>query len=201
MAELKDFADRLKAIQQQYRDTVEREGKAIVLRAAKEIFEKCPTVAGIRWTQYTPHWRDGDTCYFEYHGLNAKCGDITAAKEAEIAETEKQLADRMLKLQDAAKAQDYKRAAQMTNEVESLSRSLIAWKKGNYDDELEWTEDGIYEPDEAFGITQEAFDMLNALDDMLRGLGDALQLIFDDHVMVTLLPEAEDFEVTEFSHD
>ena len=35
--------------------------------AFKTFFEENSTITGLRWKQYTPHWNDGETCYFGVH--------------------------------------------------------------------------------------------------------------------------------------
>lgn len=34
---------------------------------AKKIFESCPDLKSVSWTQYTPYFNDGDTCEFSVH--------------------------------------------------------------------------------------------------------------------------------------
>lgn len=39
-------------------------GEEAFVEAYKTLFEKHPKVESIRWTQYTPHFNDGETCEF-----------------------------------------------------------------------------------------------------------------------------------------
>lgn len=34
------------------------------VKSLKPVFDKYPSLLGYSWTQYTPYWNDGDTCYF-----------------------------------------------------------------------------------------------------------------------------------------
>jgi hypothetical protein len=36
-----------------------------------DIFQKYPDLVKVGWTQYAPHFNDGDPCEFNYHGLNS----------------------------------------------------------------------------------------------------------------------------------
>lgn len=46
------------------RAAVQEHSKTAVEEHFKRFFEKYPQVAGIRWTQYTPYFNDGDPCSF-----------------------------------------------------------------------------------------------------------------------------------------
>ena len=43
---------------------IKAEGEKAVKSFFKEYFEKRPDVYGVRWTQYTPYFNDGDPCVF-----------------------------------------------------------------------------------------------------------------------------------------
>lgn len=47
-------------------------GKAVLAMAISQLFDAAPEVAAIRWTQYTPHFNDGDPCTFNVHGVQVK---------------------------------------------------------------------------------------------------------------------------------
>lgn len=44
--------------------------RKVVDEAASELFEACPEVHQIHWTQYTPHFNDGDACDFSIHDMH-----------------------------------------------------------------------------------------------------------------------------------
>lgn len=43
---------------------LQEKGQSIFEEAAKEIFKKYPNLDSFSWTQYTPHFNDGDACNF-----------------------------------------------------------------------------------------------------------------------------------------
>lgn len=48
---------------------IQAEGGKAVSAFLKEYFDKRPDVYGIKWTQYTPHFNDGDACVFSLHSI------------------------------------------------------------------------------------------------------------------------------------
>jgi len=50
--------------QKALREQVNLSGKAALAEAFKQFFETNPTVVAVKWTQYTPHFNDGDPCVF-----------------------------------------------------------------------------------------------------------------------------------------
>ncbi len=57
MAEYQEKAKSLKA-------QMRKEGEAVFREMFKEFFEATPGVIAVRWTQYTPHFNDGEACVF-----------------------------------------------------------------------------------------------------------------------------------------
>lgn len=56
-------------------DAAREQAKAILAPGLKEFMEAHPSVKAIGWTQYTPHFNDGDPCTFGVHGLHASASD------------------------------------------------------------------------------------------------------------------------------
>lgn len=50
---------------------IRTEGETAVKAYLKEYFDNHPDVYGIKWTQYTPHFNDGDACVFGLHTVSA----------------------------------------------------------------------------------------------------------------------------------
>jgi hypothetical protein len=48
---------------------IRKEGEKAVRAFFIEFFEKRPDVFAVRWTQYTPHFNDGEPCVFGLHGI------------------------------------------------------------------------------------------------------------------------------------
>jgi len=74
MQEIKDRLaekrDEIKKLQ----DQVSKDVKVLFNDGFKEIFESCPELVGVRWTQYTPYFNDGDACNFRsYHECPIVC--------------------------------------------------------------------------------------------------------------------------------
>lgn len=47
----------------------------------KVFFTKHPEIDGVRWTQYTPHFNDGDVCEFGRHEFGAKVTVLEKSKK------------------------------------------------------------------------------------------------------------------------
>jgi hypothetical protein len=74
LAELQERFDTLTAKSKQLRDerkAVKKElgqaGKELFEEEAKSLFVAYPDLESFAWTQYTPHWNDGDTCHFSVY--------------------------------------------------------------------------------------------------------------------------------------
>jgi hypothetical protein len=74
--------EKLKKLKADYRELVEREGKAILKGVLDQFFTKFPNVDSIRWEQYTPYFNDGDACTFSVNepyvrlkGTSENCED------------------------------------------------------------------------------------------------------------------------------
>ena len=70
--DLKQFGEKLTQMKDEYKKAVQENGEAVVKEAARELFTQFPDLQGVRWTQYTPYFNDGDPCYFRYGWMEAK---------------------------------------------------------------------------------------------------------------------------------
>ena len=59
--------DTLIKVMAEAREQVKKAGKNAVAALFKHFFATNPDVTGIGWTQYTPHFNDGDPCEFSVH--------------------------------------------------------------------------------------------------------------------------------------
>jgi hypothetical protein len=57
------------------REEMVKLGRDALTAEFKRIFEEWPEIEGIRWTQYTPYFNDGDPCVFHVNGSYVKIGD------------------------------------------------------------------------------------------------------------------------------
>ncbi len=64
---LKQVSEELSEAQRKVQEFAKAEGSQAVFAAFQPFFEKFPRVGAIRWTQYSPHFNDGDPCTFSVH--------------------------------------------------------------------------------------------------------------------------------------
>src|SRR5688500_16423470 len=77
---LTEFKKQKKALEGQ----IATHGKAALADAFKTFFQANPSVDAVRWTQYTPHFNDGDVCEFGRNGfLVSGTFDVEDAPEEE----------------------------------------------------------------------------------------------------------------------
>lgn len=53
----------------EFKAKFKKNAQAAMKKAFKEFFEKNPSITSIYWTQYTPHFNDGDDCEFGVHEM------------------------------------------------------------------------------------------------------------------------------------
>jgi hypothetical protein len=64
---LKQVSEELNAAKAKVQEFAKNEGRAAIGAAFQGFFERFPKVQGVKWTQYTPHFNDGETCVFSVH--------------------------------------------------------------------------------------------------------------------------------------
>lgn len=64
---LTEISSEMKAAQEKLLVFAKTEGKAAIGAALAKCFEAPTNLVRIEWTQYTPHFNDGDTCTFRVH--------------------------------------------------------------------------------------------------------------------------------------
>ena len=60
IAEIKQKQAEIKRLQKELQD----KSSEIFLSSFKNLFEETPKLKSFAWSQYTPYFNDGDTCYF-----------------------------------------------------------------------------------------------------------------------------------------
>jgi hypothetical protein len=83
MAIDKKLKERLKAIDK-IRDELTKAEKSAakdIMGLLKDLMGKNPNLTGMRWTQYTPHFNDGDACEFGINEPEYQFGLPTPAKD------------------------------------------------------------------------------------------------------------------------
>jgi hypothetical protein len=63
MGKKKELQNSLEELRKEYKNVV----KEAFADEAKVLFDQFPAMESFGWNQYTPHWNDGDTCYFSAH--------------------------------------------------------------------------------------------------------------------------------------
>jgi hypothetical protein len=77
MMDLKEYREKKAELDKKVAD----HGKDALAREFQTFFEKFPEVGAVRWTQYTPHFNDGDECVFDRHSFEASLDFVSSLKE------------------------------------------------------------------------------------------------------------------------
>ena len=153
-------------------------------QSLKEIFKKHKDLVSFSWSQYTPHWNDGDECLFsantDYIYLNGsdESDSLWDIKSLYADVVNKEGSIKKLKAENVklAKKKDQKW------QIESNERKIEEIEKANLG-ELNWK--------------------LNALEDINNLLdnadSDALLEMFNNHVKVTATRDG--IETEDYEHD
>jgi hypothetical protein len=64
----KDLMTQLQDLQNEYEKKAKKIGKPAFVEMASAIFDAEPKLGAIAWTQYAPHFNDGEACTFSVHG-------------------------------------------------------------------------------------------------------------------------------------
>ena len=64
-----------------------KNAQGVIAGEFQEFFSKHPEIIAIRWTQYTPHFNDGDVCKFSRHEFDSKV-TLNEKKRGEVGEAE-----------------------------------------------------------------------------------------------------------------
>lgn len=51
---------------------IQQEGRNLFGAAVDELFQECPEIHSLRWTQYTPYFNDGDVCEFSINDVDVR---------------------------------------------------------------------------------------------------------------------------------
>ena len=67
MTTLSEVSTKIQTARAELREFAKTQGAEAIGAAFKPFFAAFPDAADIRWTQYTPHFNDGDACTFSVH--------------------------------------------------------------------------------------------------------------------------------------
>lgn len=85
---LKEFKAKREALEKEMADS----GKRLFSEAAADIFAAHPVLISFAWTEYAPHWNDGDPCTFSAHteDVYLKTSDQTEVEDDEDEDDEEE---------------------------------------------------------------------------------------------------------------
>lgn len=63
----RDLMQQLTDLNKEYEKTAKRIGKPAFVELSQKCFDACPELGAIVWTQYAPHFNDGEACTFSVH--------------------------------------------------------------------------------------------------------------------------------------
>lgn len=155
---------------------LQEDGQAALKEAFDDFFSKHPEATSIVWTQYTPYFNDGDTCYFGIHDWELKVDpDFMAddTKETWYADHE-----------DEDDNEYHYGEADYTYYLKKVSGD--SWNK----------------PKNPRELTKEEASLLkdfNELESSCQDIEDVMQTVLGDHVKVVATKDG--FDIDEWSHD
>ena len=111
--------------QEEFKKKMKDDGKVAVKAALKDIFDNFPQIEAIRWTQYTPHFNDGDACVFSVNECYVKFKDHVADPELDDEEDEMDSFIDAYSLEEAIKDKDLKKIIpKVINEFEECIQGM-----------------------------------------------------------------------------
>jgi hypothetical protein len=69
--DLNEFKATVEKLDEERTKVMREHGQAALGGAFKELFDKHPKLESVTWTQYTPHFNDGDACVFSVNGFES----------------------------------------------------------------------------------------------------------------------------------
>lgn len=209
---LKNF-DELNNQIEKARQTMRENSKGLIEGATKILFESCPEIKQVHWTQYTPYFNDGEACEFSVNEFNFQLfvDEDFEPYESSMLYTQKQL-DSAVKDYETAVAyqanpeawvENYKKEykARWGREYSSYYRDQI--RPHPYDPkEAQETIDEIKAfmekiPEKRAAQIEENFKAFkNAMNKIPE---DVMEAVYGDHALVIITREGT--EIEEYSHD
>ena len=168
-------------MKKEYMKKIKKDGQEVVKNLLKDFFKDNTLVKSVKWTQYTPYFMDGDPCVFSVNEASLKVDDITYLRN--------NLKDYCL----AKSSYEYDRFAgkRIQTPKVTLTDAELLGESGERGDGFisGWDlEDGasLKKP-------------LIELNNILQQADDILEVVFGDHVEVTVHPDR--IETEECEHD
>lgn len=209
---LKNF-DELNLQIEKARQTMRENSKGLIEGASKILFESCPEIKQVHWTQYTPYFNDGEACEFSVNDFNFQLFDDEDFEpyESSTLYTQKNLDSAVKAYENAvayqanpeAWAENYKNEykARYGREYSSYYRDQIR----PYPHDPQEAQETIDEikafmekiPVERAGEIENNFKAFkNAMNKIPE---DVMEAVYGDHALVIITREGT--EIEEYSHD
>lgn len=145
----------------------------------KPLFDKSSKINSVGWTQYTPHFNDGDTCEFSVN-RDKESLYINCTSVYDIPETKEDLSVYITEI-NKEEVKEY------------ISKKGYSWLKDRKIGESSY----IQNKDQDFKLVQEIKDFHNILTDIPEEL---FKDLFGDHVKVTI-HRGGNVVVEDYDHD
>lgn len=186
----KDAEIRLEAVRTEIRNA----GRAALADASAAFFERNPCVHGIRWTQYTPYWMDGEECTF-------------SANEPELELTKRIFDDgqhdllrrRTFYLGEIEKARAFMEGGQDSPPKDRWAKTYSQRDVDRAEGEIAKIDEIIESVGGADAYARIVADF-NVISRFIKSIKNSdLELIFGDHVQVSVTKDGA--TVSEYDHD
>lgn len=212
---LKQVTGELEAAKARMREFAKSEGRSAVHAAFQELFAKYPRIGAVRWTQYTPHFNDGEPCVFSVHdpeflraeliaeGLEVEL-KVRGASEGRVAEFVQSFPGVIGFQSEGTDGDEFTCVVTMSSDMRPQLMQALAI--GGFAvlslQQIESDDDDDDEDDFDWNIDDEKYGIgsSDAFDEMWGEIGDdILEEIFGDGVQVTVT--RDEIEVVDYKHD
>lgn len=164
---------------------MQRDGQVALKAAFADFFDAHPEATAIVWTQYTPHFNDGDACTFGVNDFELK------VDTNKIAEDVKKL---VIDQSNSEYGYGDGCAAGAVAMIEDTASNRKTMKEPWYKDKYEGIVLRKLTPEE-----KSLIEDFNELTDSCHAIPEILEMILGDHVMVTATKQG--FHTDEQDHD
>lgn len=189
----KEAEIRLEAVRTEIRNA----GRAALADASAAFFERNPGVHGIRWTQYTPYWMDGEECTFSAN-----------EPELELTKREGRISDdgqhglgrrKTFYLGEIEKARAFMEGGQASPPKDRWAKTYTQRDIDRAEGEIARI-DAVIESVGGVDAYTKIVDDFDVISRFIQSIKDSdLELIFGDHVQVSVTKDG--VEVTKYDHD
>jgi hypothetical protein len=207
---IKQF-DELNAQMENARAAMDAAAQPLIESTTQQLFEVCPEIESVHWTQYTPYFNDGDSCHFSVHELHFILVGDTAADDYEgsYLYSTADLEAAQKRLQDAIEFETDSNAWRIKKLEEYRQRSGRAYpynasnlrpygSSEEVREEIEVIESFFerYSP-EAINRINNSFNVLSR--DLSNIPDEIMRAIYGDHVLVRI--DRNGTTVEDYSHE